>query len=104
VSDLKGTTDAPEWTRPTTDRQVDKAPSLMHTRKIGPGASESGLRESLPDGCSAYLAGVSPDGSAWREISVWDSTSQAKEFMDAVLRPAIERAGTTPIWGSPPTS
>jgi hypothetical protein len=64
-------------------------------------AAQVGLRESLPDGCSAYLAGAGPDGSAWREISVWESPNQAKEFMDAVLRPAMERAGATPIWGPP---
>jgi len=64
-------------------------------------AAEVGLRESLPDGCSAYLAGAGPDGSAWREISVWESPNQAKEFMDTALRPAMERAGATPIWGPP---
>jgi hypothetical protein len=65
----------------------------MTTEQYDAVAAEVGLRQSLPDGCSAYLAGVCPDGSAWREISVWDSPNQAEEFMDTVLRPAIERAG-----------
>jgi hypothetical protein len=64
-------------------------------------AAELGLRDSLPDGCRAYLAGLGPDGSGWREVSVWDSASQAKGFMDTALRPAIERAGAMPVWGPP---
>jgi hypothetical protein len=64
-------------------------------------AAEIGLRDSLPDGCSAYLAGAGPDGTSWREISVWESPSQAKQFMDGALRPAMERAGASPIWGPP---
>jgi hypothetical protein len=66
-------------------------------------AEELGLRDSLPEGCLAYIAGVGPDGSTWREISVWQSAGQAKQFMDMTLRPAIERAGATAIWG-PPTN
>jgi hypothetical protein len=34
-------------------------------------AAELGLRDSLPDGCRAYLAGLGPDGSGWREVSVF---------------------------------
>jgi hypothetical protein len=49
----------------------------------------------------AYVAGVGPDGTTWRDISVWETAAQAKEFMDAALRAAMERAGATPIWGPP---
>jgi hypothetical protein len=66
-------------------------------------ASELGLNESLPDGCRVHIAGVGPDGSTWRDISVWDSPAQAKHFMDTSFRPAIERAGATAIWGPPIT-
>jgi hypothetical protein len=64
-------------------------------------AAELGLADSLPEGCRAHIAGVGPDGSTWREIHVWDSADQAKQFMDAALRPAMERSGATPIWGPP---
>lgn len=64
-------------------------------------AAELGLSESLPDGCLVYIAGVGPDGSTWRDISVWESGEQAKRFMDTTLRPAMERAGASPIWGPP---
>jgi hypothetical protein len=62
---------------------------------------ELGLSDSLPAGCLAHIAGVGPDGSTWRDISVWETAGQAKQFMDMTLRPAIERAGATPIWGPP---
>jgi hypothetical protein len=64
---------------------------------------ELGLSDSLPDGCLAHVAGPGPDGSFWREIHVWESAGQAKEFMDTTLRPAMERAGAKPVWG-PPTA
>jgi hypothetical protein len=64
-------------------------------------SAELALAGSLPDGCRAYLAGPGPDGAGWRELSVWDTPSQAKEFMDTRLRPAMERAGASPIWGPP---
>ena len=64
-------------------------------------ADELGLSDSLPEGCLAHIAGVGPDGSTWRDISVWETAGQAKQFMDMTLRPAIERAGATPIWGPP---
>jgi len=66
-------------------------------------AAELGLGDSLPEGCLAHIAGMGPDGSTWRDIHVWESRSQAKEFMDRTLRPAMERAGAVPIWG-PPTN
>jgi hypothetical protein len=64
-------------------------------------AAELGLTSTLPDGCQAHIAGIGPDGSTWREVHVWDSADQAKQFMDTALRPAIERSGATPIWGPP---
>jgi hypothetical protein len=64
-------------------------------------ATELGLSNSLPEGCLAHIAGLGPDGSTWRDISVWESGDQAKHFMDTALRPAMERAGATPIWGPP---
>jgi hypothetical protein len=66
-------------------------------------AAELGLSRSLPEGCRAHIAGVGPDASTWRDISVWDSPEQAKHFMDTTLRPAMERHGATPIWGPPTT-
>jgi hypothetical protein len=63
--------------------------------------AELGLTDSLPEGCRAHIAGVGPDGSTWRDISVWETAGQAKQFMDTTLRPAMERAGATPIWGPP---
>ena len=44
-------------------------------------AAEAGIRSALPDGCQTYIAGPGPDGSSWREISVWETPSQAREFM-----------------------
>ena len=64
-------------------------------------ATELGLNDALPDGCLAYIAGVGPDGSTWRDIMVWESAAQAKEFMDTSLRPAMELFGASPIWGPP---
>ena len=66
-------------------------------------AAELGLSEALPDGCLAHVAGVGPDGSTWRDLHVWESAAQAKEFMDQTLRPAMERAGAKPVWGPPKT-
>jgi hypothetical protein len=66
-------------------------------------AGELGLNDSLPEGCRAYITGVGPDGSTWRDISVWDRAEQAKHFMDTTLRPAMERHGAKPIWGPPIT-
>jgi hypothetical protein len=64
-------------------------------------AAELGLNDSLPEGCLAYIAGVGPDGTTWRDIAVWESAAQAKHYMDTTLRPAMERAGATPTWGPP---
>ena len=64
-------------------------------------AAELGLSDSLPEGCQAHIAGLGPDGSTWRDVSVWDSPQQARQFMDTILRPAMERSGATPIWGPP---
>jgi hypothetical protein len=61
------------------------------------------MTASLPQGCLAHVAGMGPDGATWREISVWESGAQAKQFMDETLRPAMERHGATPIWGPPTT-
>jgi hypothetical protein len=66
-------------------------------------AAELGLGDSLPEGCLAHIAGMGPDGSTWRDIHVWESPAQAKEFMDRTLRPAMERAGAKPVWGPPVT-
>ena len=64
-------------------------------------AAELGLTDSLPEGCLLHVAGVGPDGATWRDINVWEDAAQAKQFMDSRLRPAMERAGATPIWGPP---
>jgi hypothetical protein len=64
-------------------------------------AAELGLTDSLPEGCLLHVAGLGPDGSTWRDINVWDTAAQAKQFMDTRLRPAMERAGATPVWGPP---
>ncbi len=45
---------------------------------------------------------MGPDGSTWRDISLWDRAEQAKQFLD-MLRPAMERHGANPIWGPPTT-
>jgi hypothetical protein len=65
-------------------------------------AAHVGLHDSLPQGCVAYVAVVGPDGTTWHD-SVWETAAQAKEFMDGVLRPTMEAAGATPIWGPPQT-
>jgi hypothetical protein len=64
-------------------------------------AAELGLYDALPQGCLAYIAGMGPDGSTWRDIMVWESAPEAKAYMDTSLRPAIDRAGATAIWGPP---
>jgi hypothetical protein len=66
-------------------------------------AAEVGLTDSLPEGCLAHIAGVGPDGTTWRDISVWESATQAKQFMDTTLRPAIDRSGAAAVWGPPVT-
>jgi hypothetical protein len=66
-------------------------------------ATELGLNDTLPDGCLAFIAGMGPDGSTWRDLMVWERAVDAKEYMDTKLRPAMERAGATPIWGPPVT-
>lgn len=55
--------------------------------------NELGLDKSLPDGCTVHIAGPSPDGSAWRVITVWDDMTKAQEFVADKLRPAQERIG-----------
>jgi hypothetical protein len=64
-------------------------------------AAELGLDGKLPEGCQAFIAGLGPDGSTWRDIMVWDRPDRAKQYMDTVLRPAMERAGAAPVWGPP---
>jgi hypothetical protein len=63
--------------------------------------TELGLSKSLPDGCRLHVAGPGPDGSTWRDVMVWDSPAEARQFMDTHLRPAVERAGASPVWGPP---
>jgi hypothetical protein len=64
-------------------------------------AAEVGMKESLPPGCLAHIAEVGPDGTTWRDISVWESAGKAKQFLDETFRPAMERSGATVIWGPP---
>jgi hypothetical protein len=61
---------------------------------------EIGLRGSLPAGCSAHIAGASPDGG-WRVITVWDDADTARAFVTSTVRPAQEKAGVTPAGGPP---
>ncbi len=74
--------------------------TLVHYDRV---AAELGLPDSLPEGCLTYVAGVGPDGSTWRDVTVWETAAQAKDFMDTKLRPAMERAGATPVRGPPIT-
>jgi hypothetical protein len=64
-------------------------------------AAELGLGDPLPVGCLAFISGMGPDGSTWRDVMVWESGAQAKEYMDTKLRPAIDRTGAAAIWGPP---
>ena len=50
-----------------------------------------GLVGSLPPGCSAHIAGPSPDG--WRVVAVWESAEAAREFMAQKLRPVLSELG-----------
>jgi hypothetical protein len=75
----------------------------MTTEQYDKVAAEIGLTRSLPTGCLAYVAGLGPDATTWRDLSVWESAAQAKQFMDETLRPAMERHGATVIWGPPTT-
>lgn len=54
-----------------------------------------GMRDSLPDGCLAHIAGPSPDASAWRVITVWDDLDKLASFRDTQLMPAQSAAGIT---------
>ena len=64
-------------------------------------AVELGLHDALPPGCLSFFAGMGPDGSTWRDLMVWESAAEAKEYMDTKLRPAIDRSGAAAVWGPP---
>ena len=48
----------------------------------------------LPQGCTAHIAGPSPDG--WRVITVWDTPEQAAGFGRDVLGPKLKELGVAP--------
>jgi hypothetical protein len=48
----------------------------------------------LPAGCTAHIAGPSPEG--WRVITVWDSAEQAAAFGRDVLGPKLQQLGVAP--------
>ena len=81
---------------------LSDTPNMTHEQYVSV-VRELGLRESLPAGCLAFAGGIGPDGSTWRDVMVWESAPPAKQFMDMVLRPAMERVGAVPIWGPPVT-
>jgi hypothetical protein len=58
---------------------------------------EQGLGGALPPGCTAHIAGPSPDG--WRVVAVWESQEVAQQFIAGTLRPVMARLGVAP----PPT-
>jgi hypothetical protein len=58
-----------------------------------------GLVGQLPPGCTAHIAGPSPDG--WRVVAVWESAEAARQFMVDKLRPALAELGVTPPAGPP---
>lgn len=49
----------------------------------------------LPAGCTAHIAGPSPDG--WRVITVWDTQEQATAFGRDVLGPKLKELGVAPV-------
>ncbi len=55
-----------------------------------------GIKDVLPEGCSAHIAGPTPDGAAWRVVTVWENQDLARQFMTQKLRPAQEAHGITP--------
>lgn len=59
------------------------------------------LGGSLPEACRVHIAGPSPQGGAWRVVTVWDDPIQAREFMTNKVRPAQEQAGVTPVESAP---
>lgn len=46
---------------------------------------------ALPTGCSAHIAGPSPDG--WRVVAVWESAEALQRFTTEKLRPALAELG-----------
>lgn len=52
------------------------------------------LGEGLPPGCSAHIAGPSPDG--WQVTAVWESPEAVTRFMSEVVRPIMQELGITP--------
>jgi hypothetical protein len=55
---------------------------------------EQGFGGALPPGCSAHIAGPSPDG--WRVVSVWESQEAAQQFITGTLRPVMAGLGVAP--------
>ena len=53
----------------------------------------------LPSGCSAHVAGPSPDG--WRVVSVWESPEALQRFTTERLRPTLAELGV-PAPPAPP--
>ena len=67
--------------------------------------AEMGLVGTLPDGCSAHIAGPTPDGAGWRVTSVWEDEAALMAFAGGILRPTFERLGFPSPAGRPiPTS
>jgi hypothetical protein len=58
-----------------------------------------GLVGSLPDGCTAHLAGPGPDG--WRVVAVWDTPEALERFATEQLRPTLAELGV-PAPPAPP--
>jgi hypothetical protein len=52
------------------------------------------LVDALPPGCTAHIAGPSPDG--WRVVAVWDSAEALQRFATEKLRPALAALGVAP--------
>ena len=48
----------------------------------------------LPDGCTAHIAGPSPDG--WRVVAVWDSPEAVQRFVTEDLQPTLAELGVAP--------
>jgi hypothetical protein len=48
----------------------------------------------LPAGCTAHIAGPSPDG--WRVVAVWDSPEAVQRFVTEDLQPTLAELGVVP--------
>jgi hypothetical protein len=53
-----------------------------------------GLVGTLPPGCTAHIAGPSPDG--WRVVAVWESTEALQRFATEKLQPVLAALGVAP--------